>query len=116
MTKTKKEAHKSNNCQLKSQSLNFTVKVYSPFSATRVPSQSSMVENTSVFSENLTCSDYEEFEKCRDRFGQISSSKNDSTCFDVKLEVFKRENRAFRLVQNISAAENFGREENLYKC
>ena len=74
-----------------------------------------------------------DFGKCQDRFGRISWSKNDSNYLEIKLKVFKREdkNAEFRLRQNLSmgeadfnqfirqgnqlvvAADNFTREENL---
>ena len=82
--------------------------------------------------DKLTCTDYVDFGKCQDRFGQFSWSKNDSNHLDVKLKVFKKDdNKEFRLVQNLTvgdadfnqfvrlrnqlvkAAENFAREENL---
>ena len=70
--------------------------------------------------------------KCQDRFGRISWSKNDSNYLDVKLKVFRKDDKKkFRLVQNptmgetdfnqfmrlrnqlVNAAENFAIEENL---
>ena len=82
--------------------------------------------------EKLTCTDYVDFGKCKDRLGRFSWSKNDSNYLDVKLKVFKKDdNKAFWLVQNltmreegfnqfmrlknqlVNAAENFAREENL---
>ena len=80
----------------------------------------------------LPCTDYEDFGKCQDRFGQFFWSKNDSNYLDVKLKVFRKDDKKeFRLVQNltmgeadfnqfmrlrnqlVNAAENFAREENL---
>ena len=73
-----------------------------------------------------------DFRKCQDRFGQLSWSKNDSNYLDVKLNVFKKDDKKeFRLVQNltmgeadfnqflrlrnhlVNAAKIFAREENL---
>ena len=70
--------------------------------------------------------------KNQDRFGRFSWSKNNSNYLDVKLKIFKKDDRKeFRLVQNltmgdedfnqfmrlrnqlVNAAENFAREENL---
>ena len=83
-----------------------------------------MAYNTSASLDKLTCTYFEDFGKCQDRFGQFSWSKNDSNYMDVKLNVFKTEdNKEFRLVQNlamgetdfnqVNAAEKFAREENL---
>ena len=73
-----------------------------------------------------------DFGKCQDRFGQFLWSKNDSNYLDVKLKVFRKDDKKeFRLVQSltmgeadfnqftrlrnqlVNAAENFAREENL---
>ena len=76
---------------------------------------------------------YVDFGKSQDRFGRFSWSKNDSNYLDIKLKVFKREDKkaAIRLRQNLSmreadfnqfirqrnqlvvAADTFLREENL---
>ena len=75
---------------------------------------------------------YVDFGKCQDRFGHFSWTKNDSNYLDVKLKVFRKDDKKeFRLVQNLTmgmadfnqfmrlryqlgnAAENFAREENL---
>ena len=91
-----------------------------------------MAYNTTAFSDKLTCTDYVDFRKCQERFGQFSWSKSDSNYLDVKLKVFrKRDKKEFRLVQNltmgeaefnkcmklryqlVNAAENFAKEENL---
>ena len=82
--------------------------------------------------DKLTCTDYVDFGKCQDRFGQFSLSKNDSDYLDVKFKVFRKDDKKeFRLVQNltmgeadfnqfmklknhlVNAGENFAREENL---
>ena len=74
-----------------------------------------------------------DFGKCQERFGRISSSKNDSNYLDIKLKVFKREDKkaGFQLRQNFTmdkadfnqfirqrnqlvvAADNFLTEQNL---
>ena len=92
-----------------------------------------MAYNTTAFLDKLTCTDYVDFGKSQDRFGRFSWSKNDSNYLDIKLKVFKREdkNAEFRLRQNFSmgetdfnqfiqqrnkllvAADNFLRDENL---
>ena len=73
-----------------------------------------------------------DFRKCQHRFGQLSWSKNDSNYLDVKLKVFRKDDKKeYRLVQNltmgeadfnqflrlrnqlVNAAEIFAREENL---
>ena len=92
-----------------------------------------MAYNTTVSLDKLTCTDYVEFGKSLDRLGRFSWTKNDSNYLDIKLKVFKREdkNAKFRLRQNLSmgeadfnqfirqrnqlvvAADNFLREQNL---
>ena len=91
-----------------------------------------MTYNTTASLDKLTCTDYVDFGKFQDRFGQFSWSKNDSNYLDVKLKVFRKDDKKeFRLVQNLTmaeadfnqfkrltdqlvhAAENFAREENL---
>ena len=83
--------------------------------------------------DKLTCTDYVDFGKCKDIFGQFSLSKIDSNYLDAKLKVFKKNDKDFRLVQNLTmgvtdfkdfnqfmrlrnqlviATENFAREEN----
>ena len=93
-----------------------------------------MAYNTTASLDKLTCSDYVVFGKCQDRFEQISWSENGSNYLDVKLKVFRKDDKKekeFRLVQNltmgeahfnqflrlrnqlVNAAKNFAREENL---
>ena len=90
-----------------------------------------MAHNTFASLEKLTCTDYVDFGKCQEKFGQISWAKDDSNYLDVKLKVFRKgDKKEFRLVQNltkgeadfnrfmrlrnqlVNAAENFAREEN----
>ena len=91
-----------------------------------------MAYNTTASWDKLTCTDYVDFGKCQDRFGQFSWSKNDSNNLDVKLKVFRKDDKKeFQLVQNLTmgeadfnlfmrlrnqlvdAAENFAREEKI---
>ena len=92
-----------------------------------------MAYNTTETLDKLTCTDYVHFGKCHYRFGRFSWSKNDSNYLDIKLKVFKREDKfaEFRLRQNLSmgeadfnqfirqrnqrvvAADNFLKEQNL---
>ena len=108
-------------------------KINSLLSATSILSRSHMAYNTTETLDKLTCTDYVDFGKSQDRFGQFSWSKNDSNYLDIKLKVFKKEdkNAEFRLRQNLSmgeadfnqfirqrnqlvvAADNFLREQNL---
>ena len=57
--------------------------------------------------DKLACTDYVDFGKSQDRFGRFSGSKVDSNYLDIKLKVFKREdkNAEFRLRQNLSIIE-----------
>ena len=66
-----------------------------------------MADNTTASLDNLTCTDYVDFGKSLDRFGRVSWTKNDSNYLDIKLKVFKREdkNAEFRLRQNLSMGE-----------
>ena len=116
--------------QFQNHSSTFLHKIKSLLSATSILSCSPMAYNTTASFDNLTCTDYVDFGKCQDRFGQFSWSKNDSNYLGVKLKVFKKDdNKEFRLVQNltmgeadfnqfmrlrnqlVNAAENFAREE-----
>ena len=92
-----------------------------------------MAYNITASLDKLTCTDYVDFGKSLDRFGRFSWTINDSNYLDIKLKVFKREdkNAEFRLRQNLSmgeadfnqffrqrnqlvvAADSFLREENL---
>ena len=93
-----------------------------------------MAYNTTAALDKLTCTDYVNFGKRSDRFGQFCWTKDDSNYLDLKLKVFKREdkNAEFWLRQNFSmgeadfnqfirqrnqlvvAADNFLREQILY--
>ena len=82
-------------------------KISSLLSATSILSRSPMAYNTTETLDKLICSNYVDFGKCQDRFGRISWSKSDSNYLDIKLKVFKREdkNAEFRLRQNFSMGE-----------
>ena len=65
-----------------------------------------MAYNTSASLDKLTCTDYMDFSKFQDRFGQFSWSKNDSNYWDVKLKVFRKDvKKEFRLVPNLTMGE-----------
>ena len=92
-----------------------------------------MAYNSTATLDKQTCNDYVDFGKCQERFERFFSSQDDSNYLDIKLKVFKREdkNAEFRLRQNLSmgeadfnqfirqrnqlilAADNFLREQNL---
>ena len=60
-----------------------------------------MAYNTTASLDKLTFTDYVDFGKFQDRFGRFSWSKNDSNYLDVKLKVFRKDDKKeFRLVQN----------------
>ena len=56
-----------------------------------------MVYSTTASLDKLTCTDYVDFGKSSDRFGPISWTKNDSNYLDIKLKVFKREDKTAEL-------------------
>ena len=66
-----------------------------------------MAYNTTASLGKLTCTDYVDFGKSSDRFGRFFWTKNDSYYLDIKLKVFKREDKnvEFRLRQNLSMGE-----------
>ena len=65
-----------------------------------------MAYNTSASLDKLTCTDYVDFGKCQDRFGPFSWSKTDSNYLDVKLKVFRKDDKKeLRLVQDHSMGE-----------
>ena len=61
-----------------------------------------MAYNSTATLEKLSCTDYVDFGKCEERLRQFSWTKNDCNYLDIKIKVFKREdkNAAFRLRQN----------------
>ena len=99
VTLTRKDAYISNKMQLRNHSLTSIHKSKSLLSATSILSRSTMVYSTTASLDKLTCTDYVDFGKCQDRFGQFSWSKNDSKYLDVKLKIFKKvDNKEFRLI------------------
>ena len=62
-----------------------------------------MAHNTTATLDKLSCTDWVDFGKCQKRFGRFSWTKNDSNYLDIKLKLFKREdkNAEFRLIQNL---------------
>ena len=93
------ELHFSNHCST------FNLKNQLASSATSILSRSPMAYNTTQTLDKLICTDYVDFGKCQDRFGHFSWTKNDSNYLDIKLKVFKREdkNAEFRLRQNFQS-------------
>ena len=82
-------------------------KINALLSATSILSRSPMAYNTTKTLDKLACTNYVDFGKSQDRFGRFSWSKNDSNYLDIKLKVFKREdkNAEFRLRENFSMGE-----------
>ena len=78
-------------------------KINSLPSATSILSRSPMAYNTTASLDKLVCTDYVDFGKSQDRFGQISWTKNDSNYLDIKLKICRREDKIaeFRLRQNL---------------
>ena len=90
---------------------------------------SPMTYNTTASLDSSTGTDYVDFGKCQDRFGQFFWSKNDSNYLDIKLKVFRKDDKKefqnrtmgeadfnqFMRLRNqlVNAAENLAREENL---
>ena len=60
-----------------------------------------MAYNATASLDKLTFTDYVDFGKSQDRFGRLSWFKNDSNYLEIKLKVFRREdkNAEFRLRQ-----------------
>ena len=95
-------AYISNEIQLQNRSLTLIHKNKSLLSGTSILSRSPMAYNTTASLDKLTCTDYVDFGKYQDRFGRFSWSKNDSNYLDVKLKVFRKDDKKkFRLVQNV---------------
>ena len=66
-----------------------------------------MAYKTTAVLDKVPHTDYVDFSKCQERFGRFSWSKNDSNYLDIKLKVFKREdkNAEFRLRQKFTVRE-----------
>ena len=96
-----KHAYISNEMQLQNLSSTFIHQKRLLLSATTILSCSPMTYNNTASLDKLTCTDYVDFGKFQDRFGQFSWSKNDCNYLDVKLKVFKKDDKnEFGLVQN----------------
>ena len=93
-------------------------KINSLLSATSILSRSPMAYNTTETLEKLICTDYVDFGKSQDKFGRFSWSKIASNYLDIKLKLFKREdkNAEIQLRQNFSMEEadfnQFNRQRN----
>ena len=63
-----------------------------------------MAYNTTATLDKLSCTNYVDFGKCQERFGRFCWTKNDSNYLDLKLKVFRRDdkNAEFQLRQNFS--------------
>ena len=68
-------------------------KINSLLSATSFLSRSPMAYKTTETLDKMACTDYVDFGKSQDRFGRFSWSENDSNYLDIKLKVFKREDK-----------------------
>ena len=90
VTVTEKHAYISKEIKLQKHSLTLIHDNKSLPSATSKLSRSHMADNTTASLDKLTCTDYVDFGKCQDRFGQFSWSKNDCNYLEVKLKVFKK--------------------------
>ena len=66
-----------------------------------------MAHNTTATLKKLACANYVDFGMCQDRVGRFSWIKNDANFLDIKLKVFRRENKdaKFRLTQNFTIGE-----------
>ena len=66
-----------------------------------------MAYNTTETLDKLACTDYVDFRKSQDRFGRFFWTKNDPNYLDIKLKVFKRENKKtkFPLRQTFTGGE-----------
>ena len=105
---TKWDAYISKEMQLQNHSSTFILKNKSLFSATSILSLSPMAYNTTASLDKLTCNDYVDFGKYRDRFGRFTWSNKESNNLDEKLKAFKKDdNEEFRLVQNLTLGEAY---------
>ena len=101
-----KKSYMGNKMQLQNHSSTSFYKNKLLLSATSILPRSPMAYNTTAFLDKLICTDYINFGKCRDRYGQFSWSENDSNYLDVKLKVFKKGgNKEFWLVRNLTMGE-----------
>ena len=109
-TMTENDAYISNKMQLQKHSITFIHKNNSLPSATSILSRSPMVYNNTASLEKLTRTNSMDFGKGQDGLGQFSWFKSDSNSLDVKLKVFKKDDKKeFRLVQNLPMGNGRGR-------
>ena len=65
-----------------------------------------MAFNNTASLDKLTCTNYVDFGKCEDKFGPFTWSKNDFNYLDVKLKVFRKDDKKeFQLVQDLTMGE-----------
>ena len=100
--KVQKDAYSSNEMQLQNHSSTFLHKNKSLLLATSFLSRSPMAYNTTASLDKLTCTDYVDFGKHQDRFGQFSWCKKDSNYLDVTFKAFKKDNnKEFQPIQTL---------------
>ena len=56
-----------------------------------------MAYNTTASLDKLNYTDYVDFGKNQDRFGHFCWTKNDSNYLDIKLKVFKKEDKIAKI-------------------
>ena len=101
-----KNPYISNKLQLQNHPLTFFHKNKSLLSATGILTPSLMAYNTTASLDKLTCTEYVTFGNCQDRSGSFFWFKNESNYLDVKLKVFKKDDKKeLRLVQNPTTGE-----------
>ena len=104
--KTKNEAYVGYKLMLRNPSSTYFRKKKSLQSAASILFCSPVGHNTTDSSDKLTCTDFVDFDKSQDRFGQMFWSKKVSKNLDVKSKVFKGGYRKdIRLVQNLRKGE-----------
>ena len=105
-TVAKNDLYIGNEIELQNLSSTSFHKNKSLLAATSILARPPMVYNAIASLDKLTCTDYLDFGKCQDRFGQFFWSKNDSNYLDVNLYVFEKDdNKELRLVQNLTMGE-----------
>ena len=105
---TKRETFLRDNLQHQSYSLTFLLKNKSLLATTCVLSQwpNLLTYNSTAPLNKLPYTNYVDFGKCQDGFGQFACSTNDSRYLDVKLKVIKKvNNKDFRRVYNFTLGE-----------
>ena len=101
-----KKLYMGNEMQLQNRSSTTFYKNKSLLSTSSILHRSPMAHNTATSLDKLICTDYNDFGKCRDGYGQFSWSENDADYLDVKLKVFKKGgNKEFWLVRKLTMGE-----------